>query len=49
MHYMYAINMNAEPTETIALTSGIIAELNAERDRTSIGPQALLKPYKDKP
>lgn len=46
---MYAINMNAEPTETIALTSGIIAELNAERDRTSIGPQALLKPYKDKP
>lgn len=49
MYYMYSINMNAEPTETIELTSGIIAELNAERDRTSVGPQALLKPYKDKP
>lgn len=35
--------------EKIKLSPDIIETLCKERDRTSVGPQALLKAYKDKP
>ncbi len=41
--------MKQQSSKTIELTPEILAELRAERDRTSVGPQALLKPYQDKP
>jgi len=43
---MYSEHMNDAFSKT-ELTNTIIAELNAERDRTSVGPQALLKPFGD--
>lgn len=41
--------MKRQSQDTIKLNPKIIAELKAERDRTSVGPQALLKPYKNEP
>lgn len=38
----------SKPKKT-ALTAEIIAKLKAERERTSTGPKALLKPYKELP
>lgn len=49
MYYVYPIGMKRNLRDIIELDTVLIAELQAERDRTSIGPQALLKPYKDKP
>lgn len=41
--------MNAERQDKVALTTELVTELRDERDRTSVGPQALLKPYEDVP
>lgn len=41
--------MKQQSNGTIELTQEILTALHAERDRTSVGPQALLKSYQDKP
>lgn len=41
--------LGQENSRKVEITSELIAKMQCERTRTSIGPQALLKPYSEKP